>query len=66
MARTDLRFGGLVKHIALQPKRFAFVLHYTANSLIRRRPILWHEFQEEPLPELVPYQGLPSLSRGYP
>ncbi len=61
MARTDLRLGGLVKCQAL-----ALTLHYTANNLIRRRPILWHEFQEEPVPGLVPYQVLPSLSRGYP
>ncbi len=42
------------------------VVHYTANSLIRRRPILWHEFQKRPIPGLIPYQVLPSLSRGYP
>ena len=64
MARTDLRFGGLVS-ASLQPKRVGFCVHYTANSLIRRQPILWHEFQEEPIPGLVPYQVLPSLSRGY-
>ncbi len=25
---------------------FGLVVHYTANNLIRRRPILWHEFLE--------------------
>ena len=45
---------------------FGLVVHYTANSLIRRRPILRHKFKEEPFPGLVPYQVLPSLSRSYP
>ncbi len=42
------------------------VVRYTANNLIRRQLILRHEFQEEPIPGLFPYQVLPSLSRSYP
>ncbi len=44
---------------------FGLVVHYTANYLIRRRPILWHKFKEEIIPDFFPYQVLPSLSRGY-
>ena len=45
---------------------FGLVVHYTANYLIRRRPILRHEFKESSFPGIIPYQVLPSLSRSYP
>ncbi len=45
---------------------FGLVVHYTANSLIHRRPILWHKFKEKIIPDIIPYQVLPSLSRDYP
>ncbi len=45
---------------------FGLVVRYTANNLIRRRPILWHEFEEHIIPDYVPYQVLTTVSRGYP
>ncbi len=40
--------------------------HYPANNLISRRLILRHEFQGKIIPEIILYQVLSSVSRGYP
>ncbi len=36
---------------------FGLVVHYTANYLIRRRPILWHKFKEEIIPDFFSLSG---------
>ncbi len=40
--------------------------HYPANNLISRRLILKHEFKGKIIPDIIPYQVLSSVSRGYP
>ncbi len=50
---------------------FGLVVHYTANSLIRRRPILWHEFRKNRHCRLVLVSGIThsfpclSLTKGH-
>ncbi len=39
--------------------------HYPTNNLIGRHPILRREFQIQSIPDSVPYQDLPTVSRGY-
>ncbi len=45
---------------------FGLVGLYPTNNLIDRQLILRHEFQEKAFPGIIPYQGLASVSRGYP
>ena len=39
---------------------------YPTNYLIDRRLILEHEFVPNGFPDRLVYQGLPTVSRGYP
>ncbi len=39
------------------------VVHYTANDLIRRRPILWHKFRRNHHSRLIP---LSSITHSFP
>ena len=41
-------------------------VRYTGVNLIRRRPIQEHKFKPQPIPEIVAYQVLSPVSRGYP
>ena len=40
--------------------------HYPTNNLISRRPVLKREFEKQHIPVIVSYQGLHSVSQGYP
>ncbi len=57
-------FSGLLLSEPLQI--FGLVSLYLTNSLIRRRPILGIAFKKKFLPEIISYQVLATVSRGYP
>ena len=63
-ASISVPFSGLPLSRPL--RIFGLVSSYLTNDLIRRRPILKHEFKGKDFPILFPYQVLPSVSQGYP